>query len=228
MKNYNRGKDMWNDIYAESKPVDLRHTVLSVEPLFDTCLMMFAEKTNSVLDFGCGTGDILFQYAQYKRKSKGVGIDSAEKGIAFAKATTRLSGYRNLHFFEGDENFLDTFEPGRFDGIILSNVLDVMPESIGYDTALKLNRVLKDGGYWFIKLNPFYSAEELKGMEYEEMGPHMYGENGILRLKQEPTPYWMEIFNKIGQVERYVEFPYEWQSGMNRIFMIKKTGSMPE
>lgn len=88
MKNYNRGKDMWNDIYAESKPVDLRHTVLSVEPLFDTCLMMFAEKTNSVLDFGCGTGDILFQYAQYKRKSKGVGIDSAEKGIAFAKATT--------------------------------------------------------------------------------------------------------------------------------------------
>lgn len=102
-----------------------------------------------------------------------------------------------------------------------------MPESIGYDTALKLNRVLKDGGYWFIKLNPFYSAEELKGMEYEEMGPHMYGENGILRLKQEATPYWMEIFNKIGQVERYVEFPYEWQSGMNRIFMIKKTGSMP-
>lgn len=223
MKNNNLGKDMWNEIYAESKPVDLRNMTLSVEPLFDTCLMMFAEKTESVLDFGCGTGDILFQYMQYKKNGKGVGIDPAENGIAFAKETAKMSGYRNLHFFEGDESFLDTFEDGRFDGIILSNVLDIMPESIGYDTAVRLNRVLKDGGYWFIKLNPFYSTEELENMEYKEIGPHMYGENGILRLKQEATPYWMDIFHKIGQIERYVEFPYEWQAGMNRIFMIKKS-----
>lgn len=215
-------KDLWNEIYAESKPVDLRTMTLNVEPLFDTCLMMFSHKTSNVLDFGCGIGDILFQYAQYKRKPKGVGIDLAEEGINFAKKTAKLSEYRNLHFFEGDESFLDTFEDNRFDGIILSNVLDVMPESVGYETALKLNRVIKEGGYWFIKLNPFYSSDEISNMQYEEIGPHMYGEKGILRLKQEPTPYWMEIFNKIRQVERYVEFPYEWQPGMNRVFMIKK------
>ncbi|EET58132.1 methyltransferase domain protein [Marvinbryantia formatexigens DSM 14469] len=225
MKNDQRGKDMWNTIYAESQPVDLREKTLSVEPLFDTCLMMFAGKTNQVLDFGCGTGDILFQYAQYKRHPKGAGIDSAKTGVSFARETARMSGYSNLHFFEGDESFLDVFEAGRFDGIILSNVLDVMPESIGYQTAVKLNRVLKEGGYWFIKLNPFYTTQELKDMEYEEMGPHMYGEGGILRLKQEPTPYWMEIFQKIGSLERYVEFPYEWQPGMNRLFLIRKTSA---
>lgn len=224
MELYRRKEEKWNDIYAESRPVDLRNRTLSVEPLFDVCLMMFADKTKRVLDFGCGTGDILFQYAQYNKDCRGVGIDPAEKGIAFAKETAKLSGYRNLHFFEGDGSFLDTFEPERFDGVILSNVLDIMPESIGYDTVKRLNRVLKDGGYWFIKLNPFYSPKELKNMEYEEVGPHMYGENGSLRLNQAPTPYWMDIFRHIGTLERYVEFPYDWQPGMNRVFLIRKQG----
>ncbi|WP_373213429.1 hypothetical protein [Ruminococcus sp. 5_1_39BFAA] len=138
------------------------------------------------------------------------------------KKTAKLSGYRNVHFFEGDENFLDTFEEERFDGIILSNVLDVMTEDVGYHTLVNLDRVLCDGGYWFIKLNPFYSKEELQAMNYEEMGEHMYGEKGILHLKQESTPYWMKVFGEVGEVERYVEFPYEWQPGMNRIFLVKK------
>lgn len=215
-------EDRWNRIYAEYRPVDLRDVTLSVEPLFDTCLMMFAKKTTHVLDFGCGTGDILFQYAQYKAKSKGVGIDLAEKGIAFAKETSKMSQYRNLHFFEGDESFLKNFETGQFDGIILSNVLDVMSENLSHDTVVELNRILKNGGYWFIKLNPFYSSNELREMDYEKIGHHMYGEKGELYLRQESTSYWMKFFNKIGAVERYVEFPYNWQPGMNRIFLVKK------
>jgi len=219
-----RRADLWNEVYKESVPLDLREKTLSVDPLFDTCLMMFADQTERVLDFGCGTGDILFQYAQYKKKARGVGVDPAKQGIDFAKETAKKSGYRNLHFFEGDEFFLGTFETGKFDGIILSNVLDVMPEAEGYHIALELNRVLKDNGCWFIKINPVYSSQELKNMEYEEIGPHMYGEHGVLRLKQEDTDYWMKAFSRFGEVERYVEFPYTWQQGMNRIFLVRKRG----
>lgn len=222
MELYDRREEKWNEIYKESVPVDLRGRTLSVEPLFDVCLMMFAQKAKRVMDFGCGTGDILFQYAQYRKDGRGVGLDPAGKGIAFARETAKLSGLRNLHFFEEDESFLDTFDPKSFDGIILSNVLDVMPERVGYETVVRLDSLLKDGGYWFIKLNPFYSQEELKDMEYETVGPHMYGENGRLRLNQAPTPCWMEVFRHMGTLERYVEFPYEWQPGMNRLFLIRK------
>ncbi len=222
MDTYKEQKDRWNKIYSNSNPVDLRNINLTVEPLFDTCLMMLAYKTSNVLDFGCGTGDILFQYAQYKKKGTGVGIDLAEEGVAFAKETVKKSSYKNLHFFSGDANFLDVFENGKFNGIILSNVLDVMTKDQSYETILKMDRVLSEDGYWFIKLNPFYSEEELADMEYDELGENMYGENGILYLRQEDTPYWMEIFNKFGEVERYVEFPYTWQAGMNRIFLVKK------
>lgn len=222
MKAYERQKDMWNEIYSKSEPVDLRESPLNVEPLFDTCLMMLAYKTNNVLDFGCGTGDILFQYAQYKKGGKGVGIDLSEKGVSFAKETAKKSAYQNLHFFSGNEFFLDTFEDGKFDGIILSNVLDVMPKEESQETLLRLDRVLNSDGYWFIKLNPFYSEEQLKDMEYDSLGGNMYGEKGILHLRQESTPYWMKIFSRFGEVERYVEFPYSWQPGMNRIFLVKK------
>lgn len=222
MEVYEKQKDRWNEMYSDSDPVDLRKMELTVEPLFDTCLMMLAYKTSNVLDFGCGTGDILFQYAQYKKKGTGVGIDPAEKGVAFAKETVKKSGYKNLHFFRGDADFLDMFDAGKFNGIILSNVLDVMTKDQSSEVLLKLDRVLSEGGYWFIKLNPFYSEEELAEMEYEDLGEHMYGENGVLYLRQENTPYWMEIFNKFGEVERYVEFPYTWQPGMNRIFLVKK------
>lgn len=97
-----------------------------------------------------------------------------------------------------------------------------MTEDMGYHTLVNLNRVLCDGGYCFIKLNPFYSDEELASLNYEEMGRHMYGESGILHLKQGSTPYWMKVFEEMGEVERYVEFPYEWQPGMNRLFLVRK------
>lgn len=153
-----------------------------MEPGFDGCLREFGEKTERVLDFGCGTGDILFQYIQEFPKHRGVGID----------------------------------------GVILSNVLDVMPEQIDETVLQKLNRVLKTGGFWFIKLNPYYTAKELKSFDYEKENGHLYEENGILRLHQETTNHWKQIFAKYGSIERYMEFVYPWQEGLNRLFLMKK------
>lgn len=222
MKAYEKEKDLWNDIFADYKPADLNTMRLSVEPTFDACLQIFADKTRRVLDFGCGTGDILFQYAQCGKDKKGVGIDEAEKGIAFACATARLSGYHQLHFLTGDENLLASFEEEEFDGIILSNVLDVMPDKIAHETIEKLNRILKKGGYWFIKLNPYYSNKELQELDYKRMGFHLYEEDGVLRLRQESTKHWEKALDKLGEIERYLEFPYPWQTGMNRLFLVRK------
>lgn len=53
---------MWNQIFKECTPVDLRKLDLQVEMMFDEALKLFAEKTTNVPDFGCGTGDVSFQY----------------------------------------------------------------------------------------------------------------------------------------------------------------------
>ena len=222
MKDYDKEIKMWNEIYSEYNPVDLRKINLTVEPGFDGCLKEFGSKTNRVLDFGCGTGDIIFQYIQYFPDKKGVGIDEAEKGIEFAKKTAEISKYQEVHFFTGGSDLLLDFEDEEFDGIILSNVLDVMPEDMDESLLKNLDRVLKKGGYWFVKLNPYYTVKELRQFDYENEGGHLYEEEGILKLHQETTNHWKKIFQSYGQIERYMEFLYPWQEGLNRLFLIKK------
>lgn len=62
---YERETALWNKVFKEYEPVDLRALDLNVEPMFDEALKLFASKTSRVLDFGCGTGDISFQCLQY-------------------------------------------------------------------------------------------------------------------------------------------------------------------
>lgn len=221
MREYNKETKLWNSVYKESPSVDLRKEKLSVEPMFDACLRHFAECTKRVLDFGCGSGDVLFQYYQYAPKNRGVGIDKSKEGICSAKKTAQISGYHNLNFFEGDVSMLDIFEPGEFDGIILSNVLDVMPEKVVINLLDRLDHITKKGGYWFIKLNPYYTQEELQSLGYHQLQPHLYDEQGVLRLRQETTKYWKKVLERYGVVQDYLEFSYPWQDGMNRLLLLK-------
>lgn len=117
---------------------------------------------------------------------------------------------------------IDDFEDWEFDGIILSNVLDIMPEKADETVLKKLDRVLRPGGYWFIKLNPYYTGKELSRFDYQKLDEHLYQEDGILRLHQETTKHWMRVLGSYGHVEQYLEFVYPWQGGLNRLFLLNK------
>ena len=58
-RDYDRSINMWNDVYSKCQIVDLKGKSLSVEPMFDICLDIFASKCKNILDFGCGTGDVI-------------------------------------------------------------------------------------------------------------------------------------------------------------------------
>ena len=173
-KAYERETEMWNQVFKECTPVDLRTLDLQVETMFDEALKLFAQKTTNVLDFGCGTDHTVKQ-----------------------------------------------LEENSFDGVILSNVLDVMPKDVSKEVVEDLERVLKPGGYWFIKMNPYYSKEELESFGYENIGNNIYEENHIMRLRQATTNYWKERFARFGKEIIYLEFEYPWQEGMNRLFVYK-------
>ena len=110
-------------------------------------------------------------------------------------------------------------EPMSFDGVILSNVLDVVPKDISTTVIDDLERVLKPGGYWFIKMNPYYSKEALESFGYKNAGNNIYEEDHIMRLRQATTNYWKEKFTRFGKEIIYLEFEYPWQEGMNRLFV---------
>lgn len=148
-----------------------------------------------------------------------LGIDRSEVGINFARQTAALSGYTTAEFTVGGDETVKSLETGSFDGIILSNVLDVMPKDVSSLVVSDLKRVLKPGGYWFIKMNPYYSKEELESFGYEKVSSNVYEEDHVMRLRQATTRYWKEKFSQFGREIIYLEFEYPWQEGMNRLFV---------
>lgn len=225
MKQYDASTALWNEVYSECKLTDLSDATLTVEPTFDACLNVFAKNSRRVLDFGCGSGDILFQCADFGYLTYGMGVDRSETGIAYAKQMANLNHYRNLDFLVGDLSTFSQMEEDSFDGIILSNVLDVVPPDVETDIFSELTRLLKPDGLMFVKLNPYATDTELKENGLTCFEENLYEENGVLRLRNLHTKFWKREFKEHYSIERYLEFPYPWQEGMNRLFLLRKTSS---
>ncbi|WP_167954892.1 class I SAM-dependent methyltransferase [Anaerosporobacter faecicola] len=222
MEQYDASKELWNEVYSECKLVDLTGEKLEVEPTFDACLQIFAQNTKRVLDYGCGTGDILFQCADFHYLTYGMGMDRSEIGIQYAEKMTKLNHYTNLDFVLGDITDLKQMDDESFDGVILSNVLDVTPKEVAHSIFYELTRILQKNGYLFLKLNPYATKEELIHHGLTPIGDNLYEEDGVLRLRELDTPTWYHALEQEYTVERFLEFPYPWQEGMNRLFLLRK------
>ena len=221
-QDYNRAVNLWNETYSHCKIVDLKGKNLSVEPMFDICLDIFASKCKNILDFGCGTGDIIFQCYEFGNMNYGLGVDLSQTGIDYARKMTLVNNYHGLNFDVGDISYFDSYEEGSFDGIILSNVLDVMPKDVAVTTFIRLTELLPPKGLMFVKLNPYYDKEDMKKWGMTQITDNLFEEDGVLRYRELDTVTWKHSFEKSFNIIRYLEFPYPWQEGMNRLFLLEK------
>lgn len=222
MEQYDASTKLWDETYQKYELKDLTGIKLQVEPMFDACLQVFAENTSHIVDYGCGTGDILFQCADFGKIEYGIGIDRSKAGIEYGNKMARMNHYYQLDFVQGDASYLQQMEDGDFDGVILSNVLDVMPKDTAEEIFEQLTRILSSHGLVFVKLNPYYTQEELAEYGFDRLSDNLYEENGILRFRQVSTSKWEKRFEEQYTLERYLEFPYPWQAGMNRLFLLRK------
>ena len=193
-----------------------------MEPMFDICLDIFASKCKNILDFGCGTGDVIFQCYEFGNMNFGLGVDLSETGIQYARKMTSVNNYKNLNFDIGDISYFDSYEEGSFDGIILSNVLDVMPKDVAVKTFNRLTDLLSPKGLMFVKLNPYYDKADMAEWGMTQIKDNLFEEDGVLRYRELDTASWKQSFEKSYNILRYLEFPYPWQEGMNRLFLLEK------
>ena len=97
-----------------------------------------------------------------------------------------------------------------------------MPKDVAVTTFNRLTELLPPKGLMFVKLNPYYDKEDMKKWGMTQIKDNLFEEDGVLRYRELDTASWKQSFEKAFNIIRYLEFPYPWQEGMNRLFLLEK------
>lgn len=99
--------------FLEPDHLHPKHRIMAYHDWF----LLHIDKSWSVLDVGCGNGALALDLAKHTKKV--VGIDNNFQRIQEARSKFQAS---NVEYIHGDA--LTFLFPGRFDAIVLSNVLE--------------------------------------------------------------------------------------------------------
>jgi ubiquinone/menaquinone biosynthesis C-methylase UbiE len=130
------------------------------KPQFDRAqeLLKFLDLTesSSVLDIGCGYGNIIAEVSQKAPLGKSIGLDASSSMIHLAREKYPNSSYPNLEFIEAKAEEMN-FEESSFDAIICfscllwvrepKKALDLMCKSLKPGGLLLILTYLKESAY---------------------------------------------------------------------------------
>lgn len=133
--NFVQQKIYWNNI----APNSTFHATFDIK-LFST----YVDKSNLILDFGCGYGRILTELSQYGF-NRLYGVDFSEEMLKLAK-----NNCKNV-FFCQNSSVAIPFKNESFDGIILSAVLTCIANKKNQDALMiEIERTLKKNGILYV------------------------------------------------------------------------------
>ena len=125
-------------------------------------------------------------------------------------------------FMKGPE-WLKTVPADTYDGIICSNVLDVVPPETAAEILRELARISTDDASVIIGLN-FYLSPEAAAQRNMNLadGNRLYVD-GVLRLVSRSDDEWKKEFKSFFSVERLEHFAWPGEEKeIRRLFYLKK------
>lgn len=191
---------------------------LSPQTLNDA-INWLCDGSKSALDFGCGSGGLLFCCA-FRGVKELVGIDLAEEGIQHAiKCTTYIPDAR-FRLLQGSVEQLRHFPDSSFDSLILSNILDNMRPEDALSALSECVRVLKPGGRALIKLNSYLSVSQMVEWNVRVIEDDLL-DDGML-LWNQSDKLWLERLRGCFSDIRLEDVYYEEHDIHNRLFLCVK------
>ena len=203
-----RGQDGWKDMAPSEK-------------LFNAACSLASKK--KVLDYGCG--------------SAWAGIAAAKSGCPDVTVVDVSAGAAEMAGFYADlygtadsmhiscvaPDWLSSVPDGTFDGIICSNVIDVVPpETAGY-IIKEFSRIAAVDAVVVIGMNYYMSLEKAVERGTELVDGNMVYVDGVLRLVSRPDEEWAEVFSEFFSVKKLDHFAWPGEEKeTRRLFVLEK------
>lgn len=159
MDNYIEVKKIWDDIFKKLyKEDEFTSKPLDPNELEEGVIWLSEERPKKILDIGCGRGTLIFR-SLYHGVKYGVGLDISNSAIEICKKRADILEITSKVQFI-NKGLLDaSFEKDEFDGIILSNILDLLTPFDMERHLLVINRILKKGSRMLLKFNDHMDDE---------------------------------------------------------------------
>ena len=230
---YAEAMDFWNKAFTLSEEDKEKHgkNINAQSDLADLAiskkLANFVRDTlkgkNKVLDYGCGEG--WAGMSIYKQGCRDVTcVDVAQGAVETVKYIASLADIGDgfcAHSINAD--WLETVADNTYDGIVCTNVIDVVPSEISTYIAKHLGRILIPDGTAVIGMNYYKDLSADPGANVEIKNGNEVYMDGILRMVSRTDSEWRTIFEQYFKVEQ-LEY-YAWNSETverRRIFVLKK------
>jgi len=184
---------------------------------FDQALDWLCKESENVLDFGCGSGSLLFLCANRGTK-KHLGIDLAEEAVQYAKKRSECMQQGEYEFCTGSIEQLKRLADQSIDSVILSNILDNVYPDDARQVLSECSRILKPKGKLLVKLNPYVTEEQITEWNMKELEPEVYDDGFILWNRT--TKDWIWELQKYFSIEDSYEFYIAEAEQVNRVFLL--------
>jgi SAM-dependent methyltransferase len=132
----------FDEAYETTPPWEIGKPQPALANVFDS-----GEVTGSVLDAGCGTGELTLFAAS--RGLPAIGVDSSPKAIAIARARAAARDIHGARFEVGDVLDL-SFLAATFDTVLDSGVLHVFDDGARARYVESIRHVLNTGGRYHL------------------------------------------------------------------------------
>lgn len=214
--------DFWDGVFKDVYVSKLNKDDFKVKNTLDEYLRILGETTDKLLDLGCGSGYCLLCAKQLGQKiSYGLGIDPSSNAINKLNEIIKVSDISGLEFKQGTHHDLKEIEDHYFDGIVSSNVLDVVPEKTSNEMIDEINRLLKPGGLFVLKLNFYLNKELIEKIGMVKVLENTYTINGVVRGLNFTSREWIDKFPKFELIQQG-EYQRLKKGPKDRVFMFRK------
>lgn len=217
---YEKSMKVENDIYKGMQDnLTVPKGISTGWKQLDKALDWLCDETESVLDFGCGNGSLLFFCANRGTK-KHIGIDLSVEGIKCAEERSKMMNTGEYTFHTGSLDRLEKLKDESVDAIILSNIIDNMYPDDARNVLAECKRILAVKGKLFIKLNPYITSEQVKEWDLKKIEQDVY-DDGLILWNRTTQAWESELSDQFEIIENY-EFCITEADQKNRVFLLSK------